>query len=301
MRFYGVTIAIHISRPEMDENPGETTKPNNIEITLASILERLEKLELKNVDTGVEKTEKSTNQSSAAEQTTSVSLPGAEPSLGATAAEPSNSTDAIDASDLQREYWTIKDSLSKIQLSSSLKLNEVALGINKKDKPVQKVLQRTSRVLETALKLCQLASTDPDLHQDSEVYKYFEQIYIVLQAGIQQNQQEFQSLLVQGQFNEDTARVFRILQQNKNCFPDSAVSQLELAAKISTMSVNQQQTQSQSHNNSQRGRNARGGFRGRYNNNNSRFQRGHVGQDVYRQFNSYNNVPPVQRNASEDV
>ena len=94
--------------------------------------------------------------------------------------------------------------------------------MNKKDRPVRKVLQKTSRCIEIALKFCQLALTDTELNRESDVYKYIEQIHIVLQAGIQKNQQKFQSLLVQGQFSEDTARVFRILQQNNNCFPQSA-------------------------------------------------------------------------------
>ena len=169
---------------------------------------------------------------------------------------------------LHRECWVIKDSLSKVQLSPSHKLNEVALRINKKDKPVQKVLQKTSRCIETALKLCQLALTDTELKQESDAYKYIEQIYIVLQAGIQQNQQEFQSVLVQGQFSEDTARVFCILQQNNNCFPQSAVNQLERAAKISTMNVTQTQTNNNSHRRrSRESFHGRGGvsFRGRSN------------------------------------
>ena len=278
----------------MDENSADKEKQNSIENTLALILERIDKLEKKNIDTGVKESAKDQSESTDSVQTTNSSSTAAA-AVTDQSAEPS--ADAIDTSDLQREYWSIKDSVSKVQLNSSLKLNEVTLGLNKKDKPVQKVLQRTSRVLETALKLCHLASSDPDIHHDSETYKYLEQIYIVLQAGIQQNQQEFQSLIVQGQFSEDTAKVFRILQQNKNCFPESAVAQLELAAKLSTMNLGQQQ-QPQHYNGNHRGRGFRGGYRGRYNNSFPRFQRGggHNQQDVYRQFNSYS----VPSNANAD-
>ena len=58
-------------RQEIEENPG---KLNYLEIILASILECLQKLELKNIDTDVGKTEKSTNQFPAAEQTTLSSM-----------------------------------------------------------------------------------------------------------------------------------------------------------------------------------------------------------------------------------
>ena len=108
------------------------------------------------------------------------------------------------------------------------------------------------------VKLCQLALTDTELKQESYAYKYIEQIYNVLQAGIEQNQLQFQSLLVQGQMSKDTARVFRILQQNHNCFLQSAVNQLKLAAKISTMNVSQTET----NNNNHRGR-SRESFNGR--------------------------------------
>ena len=207
----------------MDEEFNGSEEPNLTNNILESILERLDKLETKSVDTGVDRASKSESSAPVSEQTksSSSSSDSATGSASASNTASTNSTDSVttDAIDLQREYWAIKDSLSNGQLSPSHKLNEVALGINKKDKPVQKVLQKTSRCIETALKLCQLALTDTELNQESDAYKYIEQIYIVLQAGIQQNQQEFQSVLVQGQFSEDIARVFRILQQNNNCFP----------------------------------------------------------------------------------
>ena len=290
----------------MDEEFNGTEEPNLTNKILESILERLDKLETKSVDTGVVQASKSESSASVNEQTTSSSNDCATGNASASnTPTTTNSADSgtTDAIDLQREYWAIKDSLSKVQLSPSHKLNEVALGINKKDKPVQKVLQKTSRCIETGLKLCQLALTDTELNQESDAYKYIEQIFIVLQAGIQQNQQEFQSLLVQGQFSEDTARVFRILQQNNNCFPQTAVNQLELAAKISTMNV----SQTQSNNNNYRGRSresfhGRGGgsFRGR---SSYRFQgNNRSSPDVYRQFTN-NSMPPFGRNnnTSDDV
>ena len=74
----------------------------------------------------------------------------------------------------------------------------MALRVDKKDKPVQKVLQKLSRVFKTALKLCQLALTDIALQEtqhELDALKYIEHIDVVFIAGIQQNQQEFQWLV----------------------------------------------------------------------------------------------------------
>ena len=141
-------------------------------------MERLDKLETKSVDTGVDQASKFESSAPVSEQTTSSSSDSATATGSASASNTTttNSTDSVttDAIDPHREYWAIKDSLSKVQLSPSHKLNEVALGINKKDKPVQKVLQKTSRSIETGLKLCHLALTDTELNQDSDAYKYID-------------------------------------------------------------------------------------------------------------------------------
>jgi hypothetical protein len=262
-----------------DAKPEESVENNqesDINLKLNEILHRLSALECKKtsepLETGAAKSDSNGEELQHSQQ------------------HSNEQTTAAAAIELQREFWAVKDSLSKIQLDPSLKLNEVTLGISKKDKPVQKIVQKTSRYLETGLKLCQLALADQE-NQANDACKYIEQIYLVLQAGIQANQQEYQSLMVQGQFDDDTARVFRILQQNSNAFSKEAVDQLELAAKISTMNTSSQGN----NNNSSRGRSNyrggyRGGFRGRYNNN-ARFQHGNRGSDVYRSFTN-NTMPP---------
>ena len=116
----------------MDEEFNGSEEPNLTNKILESILECLDKLETKSVHTGVDQASKSESSAPVSEQTTSSSSSSdcATDSASALNTTSTNSTDSVttDAIDLQREYWAIKDSLSKVQLSPSQKLNEVALG-----------------------------------------------------------------------------------------------------------------------------------------------------------------------------
>ena len=115
----------------MDEEFNGSEEPNLTNKILESILERLDKLETKLVDTGVDQASKSESSAPVGEQKTSSSSSSdsATGSASASNTTSTNSTDSVttDAIDLQREYWAIKDSLSQIQLSLSHKLNEVTL------------------------------------------------------------------------------------------------------------------------------------------------------------------------------
>ena len=120
----------HFQSSEMADAKAEESVENennsDINLKLDEILNRLSALEKnktgQSLDTGAAKSDANTSstaeiQHSHSEQTT-----------------------AAAAIELQREFWAIKDSLAKIQLDPSLKLNEVSLGISKKDKPVQKIV-----------------------------------------------------------------------------------------------------------------------------------------------------------------
>ena len=54
---------------------------------------------------------------------------------------------------LQKEFHNIRDTLSRVKLTSGEKLNESPLGIKKPDKHAFTILQKSARYLETAIKL----------------------------------------------------------------------------------------------------------------------------------------------------
>ena len=52
---------------------------------------------------------------------------------------------------LQKEFHNIRDTLSRVNLTSGEKLNESPLGIKKPDKQAFTILQKSARYLETAI------------------------------------------------------------------------------------------------------------------------------------------------------
>ena len=77
---------------------------------------------------------------------------------------------------------------------------------------------RHSRYIKTAIKIVNIASADSKLQQESrhdnnaaDITQYLDQISVVLRAGIEYEQQEYQALLVGSQFDQDTTRFFRLM------------------------------------------------------------------------------------------
>lgn len=130
------------------------------------------------------------------------------------------------ASDIQREYECIKDSLNKVILPNELKLLEAKTGIKREDQPHLLALGKSARYSETCLKL--LSTFD-----DSANVQDLTQIYTVLVAHINFLQSEYAGLVVKGQFDKDTASLFKCLERNTNQFTSESLDNLKTAAEIS--------------------------------------------------------------------
>lgn len=141
--------------------------------------------------------------------------------------------------DIQKDFGHIRDTLNRVKLPSTYKLNETSLGVSKKDKPAFTVLQKNSRHIETGPKLLQVAQTDSNLQQ-SDITHYFEQLSVILQAAIAYNQQEYQAIVVGSTFDQETTKYFRVMQKSENCFSPQALGNLKLAAEIASVSANRQ-------------------------------------------------------------
>ena len=97
-----------------------------------------------------------------------------------------------DAALLQREFNSLKDSLSRVKLPEELKLVDSKQGIKSKDQPALNIITRCARYAETALKV--IATQPEDLKN----------IYLVLAAQINFLHGEYAGLLVNSTFYPET-------------------------------------------------------------------------------------------------
>lgn len=166
---------------------------------------------------------------------------------------------------VQEEYQAIKDSVQGIKLAADLKVSESRQGVKREDTAHANVISKCSKFAETSMKLLIQADKKPMTEEYKNEFLY--KIYAIQLAQLRYLQEEHASIIVQGQFDKDTAKLFRALQRNTAEFPPSAVATLQHAAAIS---ASRQQFQPRR---PFRGRSS-GYFRGRY----SR------GRDSYSQF-----------------
>jgi len=112
------------------------------------------------------------------------------------------------AEDIQSEFAAIKDTLTKVKLPANLRLCESRQGIQRSDQTAFNILSRFGRYAETTIKL--LSTIDEEKIDEQSLQKLFS----VQLAQIRYLQEEYSALVVQSQFYNSTARIFRSLQEN---------------------------------------------------------------------------------------
>ena len=164
---------------------------------------------------------------------------------------------AVGSGDIQRQFEIIKDSVSRQTLPTNLKVHDTATGIKNECRPALKIIKKSARYTETALKiLASLESPTPvTVAYDN---KDINNLYCVLAAQINFLQSEFSGILVRSNFNEETSRIFKSLEATNAPFSQQSLNNLKISAELAAVSARSS--------NSNRGR----GFRGSY----DRFQRG---------------------------
>ncbi len=155
--------------------------------------------------------------------------PGPTSSLGAT------------EEDIQSNFQSIKDSLSKVRLAADLRLNESRAGIQRNDQTAFNVLTKSARYVETSLKLLGSLS-DGNVSEDN-----LASLFTIQLAHMRYLQDDFAALVVQGTFDKETTRLFRCFQKNTSGLTPTAIANLRSAAEISG-------ARNHSTNNMQRGR-----------------------------------------------
>ena len=164
---------------------------------------------------------------------------------------------AFASENVQANYNIIKDSLAQVKLDTSVKLHDTKAGIRRNDQPLVNVISKSARYAETTLKLLSLQRIDT-VTEDT-----LNDLFTISYAQLKYLQEEYASLLVQGQFGANTARVFRSLQRNTSAFPEESLEQLRTAVTLTPPNTQQQSWSSNRGGYNSRFYNNRGGPRGR--------------------------------------
>ena len=115
--------------------------------------------------------------------------------------------------DTQGEFQTLKDSLSKVKLPADVKLNDSRQGIKRTDQPLMNALAKCGRYCETGIKLLCSLEAGTEFKQET-----LDNLFLIQYAQIKYLQEEYAALLVNGQFDASTAKIFRSLQKNTSGF-----------------------------------------------------------------------------------
>lgn len=166
---------------------------------------------------------------------------------------------ATGGEDIQGDFAALKDSLARVKLPKELRLNESRQGIKRSDQPVLNVVTKCSRYSETAVKLLSTIAPGEPVSQEK-----LDQLFLVAHAQCKYLQDEFAALLVNSQFDNSTARIFRSLQRNTSGLNSDSLDTLRSAATLAAASRPQRDVSHVRGAHSQftggRGR-ARGGYR----------------------------------------
>ena len=217
---------------------------NDLKSVLASIQQRLSAIELQLAENGAQKQAANghehgnVNHDNSAIQQAENAHEYDEKTVSTTntTAEKVNEPSVIP--DIQKEFSVVRDAVSRVQLDSSMKLCEGPCPTgtsNKTERSLYYTLQKSSRYVETELKILQLAYAEYDKSHSVDP-GYLDQLAVVAKAHLDYNQREYEAVLVASQFDEDTSKLFRNFQKNNACFSEKRVSQLKLAAELSAIS-----------------------------------------------------------------
>ena len=165
---------------------------NNLQVEQETCNRRVERLECKNQ---INPFESESREIPPVDSGRSGIGAGLSPSTVQAGTEPTN---------YQREFECIRDSLNKVKLPNEFKLLESKTGIKREDQSMYSSITKSARYTETCLKL--LASFEETVTADD-----LGQLYTVLVAHMNFLQSEYTGLVVKGQFDRETASLFKCL------------------------------------------------------------------------------------------
>jgi hypothetical protein len=127
--------------------------------------------------------------------------------------------------DIQQEYASVADGVSKIKLHPDFRLNEKG-SIKSSLRTHANTIKKCARYTETILK--QLSRLEPSNITEQD----FADLFLCAHAEIQYLQDEFATLLAESRYGSDTAGVFRDLQTNSSVFSGDRIDRLKSAIEL---------------------------------------------------------------------
>lgn len=160
--------------------------------------------------------------------------------------------DQLASVDIQADFDTIKESLQRVRLDNGCRLNESKTGIGRSEQPLLTVVSKSARYIETSIKYLSIISGPEQVTEDN-----LEELFRIQLAHLRYLQDEYSGLLVQSQFDQRTAKLFKSMQRNTAGLSGQALETLRSAAAISAAAGPAQQQHDQAGRG--RGRFQRGG------------------------------------------
>jgi hypothetical protein len=124
----------------------------------------------------------------------------------ASGSTPNSGVPGVSVQDIQGEFQALRDSLARIQLPSDLKLNDSRQGIRRNDHGTLNVITKCARYNETLVKLLTTIDPGTEVLQSTS-----DQLFVIAYAQNRFLQDEYASLIVNSQFDSNTAKLFRAM------------------------------------------------------------------------------------------
>ena len=137
--------------------------------------------------------------------------------------------------DIQRQFESLRDRLSRIQIPSYCKVNDSAVGIKSECKPTLKVITKSARFAETGLRVL-AALQGPHQGQYTLTENDLQSLYTIFYAQVNYLQSEYSNLVVRSTFDDETGRLFRSFENNTQAFSQRSLTNVQLAAELSALS-----------------------------------------------------------------
>lgn len=136
--------------------------------------------------------------------------------------------------DIQREFESIKESLSKVLIPPHLKLQESSAGIKQDSKQILRVISKTARFAETGLRQLSLViGRDKDKDGSLKLSEQEAQsLYTIFAAQQSFLQSEYSALVVKNSFDEETTRLYRQFENHTSAFNSTSLNNLRIAADL---------------------------------------------------------------------
>lgn len=138
------------------------------------------------------------------------------------------------ATDINKEFEAIKDSVSKIVLPPYLKINDSPAGVKQEYRHALKLLSKSARFTETGLKLLSTFNKSGNCYNLTE--DDINALFITLSASSHYLQAEYANIVVKSSFDEETSRLFSNLENNSATFNDKSLQNIRIAAELAAVS-----------------------------------------------------------------